>query len=94
MENQHHEDPQPTNKWVATPIVMAFLFISVVIFFISLAAKGKGKDAKTQEHGTEQHDATNTDEHGEVKTNETAIDTSKVTADTTSAINGQVEHGH
>lgn len=58
MEN-HHEETEPTNKWVATPIVMAFIFISVVIFFITLAARGKDKDKdiKTKEHGTEQHDA-------------------------------------
>lgn len=97
MENHHNEEPKPTNKWVATPIVMAFLLISVVVFFITLGANNANcKDTKTKEQGTEHHDATNKEEHehGEVKVDKMATDTNKVIADTTSAVEGNEGHGH
>ena len=87
MENHHNEEPKPSNKWVATPIVMAICIISLVVFFITLGAKGKSKSNKQKDHGTEQHATANKEDRGEVKNNETSTDTTKIT-------NENEEHGH
>lgn len=60
MEN-HHENPKPSNKWVATPIVAAFIFVSCVVFFLTMASGqccGGNCDSKTKtEHSTEHNPA-------------------------------------
>jgi hypothetical protein len=95
MENHHHEEPKPTNKWISTPILMAVIVICCVVGFLNFASGqccgGKCDAEHKKEHNTEQHDAP----HGEVKTHEVVADTTHATTDTTAVHEGHDEHaGH
>lgn len=58
MEN-HHEDPKPSNKWLATPILAAVLFICCVVGFLTIATGqccgGECKEKTKTEHTTGTH---------------------------------------
>jgi hypothetical protein len=101
MDNHHdhHENAKPSNKWVATPILLAFLSIAALVTFLSLATGtccgGTCKDkVKTEEHGV--HDT----EHGEhrdntVEENNEALKDSTTTTDTTATHENHDQHeGH
>lgn len=101
MENHHHdhETPQPSNKWIATPILLAVFVIALVATFLSMKSntccEGSCKEkANTEQHGndhgtTDEHATTS--EHSESATN----DSTKTTSDSTSTTNEPAKHeGH
>jgi hypothetical protein len=91
--NDHHEESKPSNKWVATPILLAFFTIAALVTFLSLATRtccgGECKEkAKTEEHGGghgEGHDDHNT----QIENNEMLKDSTTATSDST----GKQEQG-
>ncbi len=99
MEHNDHEAPKPSNKWLATPILMAFLTIAALVTFLSFATgtccggdKCCKEKAKTEEHGGE-HGTTN--EHGtsETTNENTASDSTATTTDSTATHEGHEGHG-
>lgn len=99
MENHHHEESKPTNKWISTPILMAVIVIACITGMFSLVS-GQCCEGKCDEKNkTEQHGTTHGDEHGEVKNEETVADTTAATTDSTASVDGHEEnsehsHGH
>ncbi len=104
MENHHHdhEEPKPSNKWIATPILLAVFVIGLVSVFLSMQStaccQGSCKEkANTEQHGnehgtTDEHTSTNGHDEEPV-----AADTTKTTADSTSNATeptGHEGHGH
>jgi hypothetical protein len=95
MDN-HHEDTKPSNKWVATPIVLAFLTIAALVSFLSFATGtccgGQCKDkANTEQHGGEH--GVKDSEHGETRDN-TQIENNEALKDSTTTDSSATTHDH
>ena len=95
MEN-HHEDPKPANKWIATPIVAAFIVIALVVTFIQASSGqfSKCSNCKVPIKNSDQHDKKHEDGQSNVKSDENATDTSKTTNDSTKVVEVHEDHGH
>jgi hypothetical protein len=97
MENHHHEEPKPTNKWIATPILMAVIVIAGIVTFLGQVSgsccEGECKAKNKTEHGTEQHETTTGHDHGADHTAPSTADTTHATTDSTAAHDGHENHG-
>jgi hypothetical protein len=97
MENHHHEEPKPTNKWLATPILMAVIVIAGIVTFLGQVSgqccDGECKAKNKTEHSTEQHGTTHENDHGTGNTEHATTDSTHATTDSTAAHDGHESHG-
>lgn len=95
MEHHHHsEEPKPSNKWLATPILLALVFILGVLSILWITTGNRGnlacKDDKHGDtHGTEQHD-----EHGKKDEHATTHDQTVVTNDSAKTDSSATHENH
>lgn len=100
MENHHHEEPKPTNKWIAAPILLAVFFISCITLFLSSKSGPCCEGQCDPKNKTEEHGAIHGDGHStEVAHDSTSAttDSAATTADSTVVVdshNSETEHGH
>jgi hypothetical protein len=95
MENHDHEEPKPTNKWLATPIIMAVCVIAILVCFLSSKSGNccdkKCNDKAPTEHVTGEHATTG--EHGdETNMHPEGADSTAATKDSSATVEGHGEH--
>jgi hypothetical protein len=92
MENHHHEEPKPTNKWMATPILLAVVIIGIIAGFLSMKSTACCDGECKDKNKTEEHATTHEENHGDVKTTETTADSTASTTDSTEVVEDHENH--